>query len=337
MQSAIVGSTLKTWLRIDLTHLQDGTVAKCVAFLAPFQSETTIFDTVKFLINRARTAVDQQTVTFYKREAHSLDLQPIDREKPSTKPLFARPKLEQFIAGKVYWLAFRAADRPGEIWIADPWDAEYLGVTVKDLSQSAYVLRARGLLELDSTLEIGRPADKLLTVGWPAAIESTTATTGSQNYTLSLLPRKEKLIEDLRSALSQPSDLALLVVDLDQFKQVNDTREHTEGDACLECVVKVIGDILGRKGTLYRWGGDEFAVLLPDFSTDEAYATAERIRRAILAASPGGDIMVTVSIGVCGSDRLDGRNAETILDLADKAMYASKRAGKNSVTCWPVA
>jgi diguanylate cyclase (GGDEF)-like protein len=336
MESVISDSVLRTWLRVGLTDLRDGTLAKCVAFLAPFQSERTVFDTVKSVINRARTAVDQKVVRFYKREAHPQTLQPIDRDTPSTIPASSHAEIERFIAGKVYWLAFRVADRPGETWIADPWDAEYLSVTVKELSQSAYVLRARGLLELDSDREFARPADKLLTTGLPAALESMSAPGESQRCTLSALPKKEKLISDVRGALSQPSDLALLVIDLDEFKQVNDTKGHAEGDACLERVVNVIGDILRRKGTLYRWGGDEFAVWLPNFSTDEAYATAERIRRAILAANPGGDIAVTASIGICGSDRVDNRSAEAMLDAADKAMYASKRTGKNRVTCWPV-
>jgi hypothetical protein len=218
-----------------------------------------MFDTVESVINRARTGVDQKIVTFYKPEAHPQNLQPIDRDTPTTIPASSQAEIERFIAGKVYWLAFRVADRPGETWIADPWDAEHLGVTVKDLSQSAYVLRARGLLELDSTLEFGRPADKFLMAGWPSALGSTIASDEPQKFKLSALPKKDKLIADVRGVLSQPSDLALLVIDLDQFKQVNDTKGHAEGDACLERVVKAIGDILGRKGTLYRWGGDEFA------------------------------------------------------------------------------
>jgi diguanylate cyclase (GGDEF)-like protein len=104
----------------------------------------------------------------------------------------------------------------------------------------------------------------------------------------------------------------------------------------LERVIKAIGSALGRKGTLYRWGGDEFAVILPDFSTEEALGTAERIRRAIEEAKPGGDIAVTASLGICANDRLETTTAEALLDSADKAMYASKKNGKNRVTPWPV-
>ena len=104
----------------------------------------------------------------------------------------------------------------------------------------------------------------------------------------------------------------------------------------MENVVKTIGGALGRKGTLYRWGGDEFAISLPDFSTDEALSTAERVRRAIEEAKAGGNIPVTASVGVCDTDRLQDSQAETLLESADKAMYASKKNGKNRVTSWPI-
>jgi len=98
-----------------------------------------------------------------------------------------------------------------------------------------------------------------------------------------------------------------------------------------------IGAVVGRKGIIYRWGsGDEFAVCLPDFSTEEAQATAERIKFAVEQAKPGGEITVTTSIGVCASDRVESRSAKEILDCADKAMYESKRLGKNRVTIWPL-
>ena len=151
------------------------------------------------------------------------------------------------------------------------------------------------------------------------------------------LLNKQKLIEDVRSLLKRRAGIALLVIDLDHFKSVNDTKGHQEGDACLERVVKAIGSVLGRKGVLYRWGGDEFAVSLPDFSTQEAHATAERIRCAVEQSKPCGDLSVTTSIGVSGVDQMTNASAEDLLTAADKAMYISKRQGKNRVTSWSVA
>ncbi len=151
------------------------------------------------------------------------------------------------------------------------------------------------------------------------------------------LPNKEKLIADVGSFLTRRAGIALLVIDLDNFKSVNDTKGHQEGDACLDRVVKAIGNVLGRKGILYRWGGDEFAVSLPDFSTEEAHATAERIRVAVEQAKPGTDVRVTTSIGVTGNEQINNGSAEDLLTAADKAMYTSKEQGKNRVTSWSLA
>jgi diguanylate cyclase (GGDEF)-like protein len=151
------------------------------------------------------------------------------------------------------------------------------------------------------------------------------------------LPNKEKLIADVCNQLRRQAGIALLVIDLDHFKTVNDTKGHQEGDSCLDRVVRVIGGVLGRKGVLYRWGGDEFAVSLPDFSTEEAQATAERIRLAVEQAKPGVDVTVTTSIGVSANDKMNNGSAEDMLTAADTAMYTSKRQGKNRVTSWPVA
>lgn len=158
-----------------------------------------------------------------------------------------------------------------------------------------------------------------------------------QPRNLASLPNKEKLIADVNSFLTRKAGLALLVIDLDHFKNVNDTKGHQEGDDCLARVVKVIGSVLGRKGILYRWGGDEFAVALPDFSSKEAHGTAERIRGAVEQSKPGGDLPVTTSIGVSGVDQMTNGSAEDLLNTADKAMYKSKRQGKNRVTSWSVA
>lgn len=149
------------------------------------------------------------------------------------------------------------------------------------------------------------------------------------------LPQKEQLLKDSETLLRQHPTWALLVIDLDNFKSVNDMKGHPEGDACLDRIIRTIGKAIGRKGRIYRWGsGDEFAVLLPDFSSDEALATAERLRKAVEESKPGGEIAVTASIGVCGTDRTESRSTEEILSFADKAMYESKNSGKNRVTAW---
>lgn len=337
VQSGVSGSTFATVFLVDVIDQTDGKIAKCaVDLVRGFGSNATPFYEVQRVVNRVRAAVDENKLNFYDVGAHIEQFQrikPDDRETLSTR---TQAQIERYLAGKAYFMGFRAVTVPGEVWVADPWDADYLGVSLKDLSQAAYVLRARSLVQLDTTLTFARPADKLVTEGWPAALGAASEAERPAKLSLSNLPKKDELITDAAKLLKREAGLALLVIDLDNFKAVNDTKGHPEGDACLERVVKAIGGVLGRKGTLYRWGGDEFAVTLPDFSTEEAVATAERVRRAVEETKPGHDIPVTTSIGVSASDRMSSTTAEELLAAADKAMYVSKDQGKNRVKSWPV-
>lgn len=338
IQAAVVDNKHSAWLLTNVINAMQGHIAKCCLNVErPFAySGRTTLDDLRTATNRIRDAIDEGTVTFYDPRSHPDSYQRVGDDSRRQSPTRSPAEIEKFIAGKTYLLAFQIPDVPSEVYAADPWDAEYLGVSKKELSQSAYVLRARGLIDLDTTLGFARPSDRLVTAGWPAAIDSTVPTAAGQVVSLSRLPKKDELLVALKNFLARSSEVAVVVIDLDKFKQVNDTRGHAEGDACLEQVIKVIGSALGRKGTLYRWGGDEFAVVLPDFSTEEALATAERVRKVIEEAKAGGEIPVTASVGVCANDRLQSATAETLLDSADKAMYTSKRNGKNRVTSWPL-
>ncbi len=141
--------------------------------------------------------------------------------------------------------------------------------------------------------------------------------------------------EELQSAVARLAGetIAVIYFDLDNFKSVNDTGGHSAGDACLATVAEVVGNTIAQKGKLYRYGGDEFVVVLRNFSTSEASATAERIRTAIQQASPGGEIKVTTSIGVAATD-MESIDRNRLIQAADVAMYQSKRSSKNCVTVW---
>lgn len=336
-ESAIVGNSLQSWLRVEVSNKVDGRVALCALpeMFAPFDNATP-FSKVRSVINSVRTAIDREEVTFYERGRHPNEYQKISRgaTQPVSKPSAA--EIEQFVAGKTYWLGFKAAEAPGHAWIADPWDGDYLGgVRPKEMTQAGFVLQARKLVELDRSLSYARPSDKLVTQG-PSALDLLGSVQEPKKLSLSTVPGKEQMVKDVTSALERKFELALIVIDLDNFKSVNDSKGHPEGDACLERTIQVIGRALGRKGTLYRWGGDEFSVMLADFSTEEAHATAERIRHAVEEAKPGKDIPVTTSIGVSGTDRIAKMSVKELFEAADRAMYVSKRGGKNRVTSWPV-
>ena len=147
---------------------------------------------------------------------------------------------------------------------------------------------------------------------------------------LTQLPGKPILLSDLKKTLDSHELIAIIFVDLDGFKQVNDTLGHDEGDNCLKRVVELTGAVIVGKGKLYRPGGDEFVVTFPNFNRHEAAATAERIRAAIDEGNLGGEMKVTVSIGVADSESKAATDATALFKIADAAMYVAK-GKKNSV------
>jgi diguanylate cyclase (GGDEF)-like protein len=155
---------------------------------------------------------------------------------------------------------------------------------------------------------------------------------------LARLPTKDVLLKDLSQQIRDHPPVSVIFVDLDNFKGVNDQFGHLEGDKCLIDVVRTIGAAIQGKGKLYRYGGDEFCVLLPNYSTAEGHMTAERIRAAIEAKPPvRGSVKVTTSIGVASSEMRGLEDPEKLVDSADRAMYSAKRTTKNRVCVWEKA
>ena len=131
--------------------------------------------------------------------------------------------------------------------------------------------------------------------------------------------------------------LALLLVDVDHFKRYNDSLGHRLGDDCLRAIAQLLHGCARRAGDLVaRYGGEEFALLLPHTGADEAAAIAQACLDAVDGAElphPDSPLAahVTLSIGVAGLAADPARAAETLLEAADAAMYAAKRAGRHRV------
>jgi diguanylate cyclase (GGDEF)-like protein len=151
------------------------------------------------------------------------------------------------------------------------------------------------------------------------------------------LPGREILFRDVQIATHGGKIAAVIFIDLDGFKAVNDTLGHANGDKCLEKVAELLGIVAVGRGKVYRYGGDEFVLLFVNATTAEAAATGERIRSVIEAENVGGVVKVTTSIGVIGTDFLQTGTAQELVDAADKAAYVSKSDGKNRVTVGPPA
>jgi diguanylate cyclase (GGDEF)-like protein len=147
--------------------------------------------------------------------------------------------------------------------------------------------------------------------------------------------RGEAAREIARAARTR-TPLALGIIDIDHFKQVNDTYGHPAGDAVLAAVAATAAALLRPYDLIGRVGGEEFAFVLPSSPLREAIEVAERLREAISFALPGqapaGRVtpQVTVSIGVAAADR-PGWDLGTYLNHADQALYAAKGAGRDAV------
>jgi diguanylate cyclase (GGDEF)-like protein len=143
---------------------------------------------------------------------------------------------------------------------------------------------------------------------------------------------KETLNTLLKEAAKNGSSLAILFLDLDQFKYVNDTMGHAAGDTLLQTVAIRIHQILPKHAVLARMGGDEFTVLIPKMDTsDIAARTAESIVDALKSSFPlnYNEVYITTSIGVSVFPE-DGKDADTLMKNADTAMYRAKDKGRNN-------
>jgi diguanylate cyclase (GGDEF)-like protein len=130
---------------------------------------------------------------------------------------------------------------------------------------------------------------------------------------------------------------SVLIVDLDHYKAINDRYGHVAGDTVLSAAADRISLCLRRIDLLSRYGGDEFAILLPETGMEGATEAAERIRRAVAKTTvkkAGKSIFLTASIGIAAHDPARSADWMQLLDEADKALYQAKAAGRNRVACW---
>jgi diguanylate cyclase (GGDEF)-like protein len=122
---------------------------------------------------------------------------------------------------------------------------------------------------------------------------------------------------------------ALLLMDIDHFKAINDQHGHLVGDRVITQVAAVLGRVLDADALLFRYGGEEFAVVLPGSDERTAASLAERLRHAV-EQGDFGEVAVTISVGVAAWKPHESTMAQA-LDAADHGLYAAKRGGRNRV------
>ena len=159
-------------------------------------------------------------------------------------------------------------------------------------------------------------------------LANTDALTGATNRRHFL----ELCDKELQRARRYGRPMALLMMDVDHFKRINDSHGHALGDEVLKRLVETCQADLRGQDVLGRLGGEEFAVVMPECTLEAAETVAERLRRTLAAntvPAAGESVNFTISIGVV--DWAPERSLEATLERADKAMYAAKSAGRNRV------
>jgi len=167
------------------------------------------------------------------------------------------------------------------------------------------------------------------------ALAGTDSHTGMANHRTIML----QLDSEISRARRYGHSFTILFCDIDHFKRINDTYGHMSGDMALRHFARVVSQVLRNDDSVGRWGGEEFLVLLPETSGENALIVAERVRMAV-AARPlicNDKIELTCSIGVAALPR-DAMTRDDLVAAADAAMYAAKADGRNRVcSALPVA
>lgn len=147
-----------------------------------------------------------------------------------------------------------------------------------------------------------------------------------------------RLDEEMRRALRYQHPFALLILDIDHFKDYNDTHGHPQGDQLLRELARVFQNGVRASDVVARYGGEEFAIILTETDRESAYLAAEKIRAAVSAgdfsqaeAPPGGHVTVSLGLATFPEDAAD---VEALLKCADEALYRAKRSGRNRVVVY---
>ncbi|HET8799822.1 MAG TPA: sensor domain-containing diguanylate cyclase [Marinobacter sp.] len=177
----------------------------------------------------------------------------------------------------------------------------------------------------------------ILDISGRKALENELEKLATQDPLTGLCNRRELsriLDEELARATRYQRSLAVLWIDVDHFKDINDTHGHAAGDSVLRSVSQLLAGSIRTVDAIGRFGGEEFVIVLPEMDAESAQDTADRLRRRIAdTPQPLGDgqtVTLTVSVGISAYPE-HGQTADQLCAAADKAMYLAKERGRNCV------
>ncbi|HEX7735727.1 MAG TPA: diguanylate cyclase [Ktedonobacteraceae bacterium] len=268
-----------------------------------------------------------QTVNAIQRDARTSELSAGRRgEAPGPRALWKRvlPSVLALVFGLLIFLIWLngAQTFPGQIFIV------YIGgLGMLVLMLLRQILAMYQIGGLQATLQgKNRSLDLLNTQLERQA--TTDSLTGLPNHRA----LAEKLDEFLERTRATSTSCALIFMDIDHFKDINDTYGHLTGDRVLSRFTEIVSATVRRCDAIGRWGGEEFVAILPETELEEARAVAEQIRVATIqqSATCAQGVRLTCSLGVATYPQ-DASEREELIKLADRAMYMAKRLGRDQV------
>ena len=200
----------------------------------------------------------------------------------------------------------------------EPVDAEWISSELRDHSVTyLYLLASTSFVFAVLGYALGTQQDLLVE----------TAVTDPLTRLYNRRHMEDRLREEIARAARHEQPFALILIDLDGLKEINDLHGHEAGDIALRAVADSLRKVCRISDVAARFGGDEFAVLAPLTAAPEALKLAERIRTALKEHSPGAPL--SVSIGVADNGDGSVTQPETLYATADKALYTAKEGGKD--------
>ncbi len=149
----------------------------------------------------------------------------------------------------------------------------------------------------------------------------------------------DKDLQEVEASISSYGEgtFTLVIVDLDKFKEINDTHGHLVGDAVLKQFARLLREQFDSSGTVYRYGGDEFAILSPGFGMDEIIpklnAFRTRLKNSVFTAN-GGKLKIKLTASIGASQWNSGKTINQIIQEADKMLYEAKGSGRDCIKCF---
>ncbi|MFH1683835.1 MAG: GGDEF domain-containing protein [Candidatus Margulisiibacteriota bacterium] len=253
---------------------------------------------------------------------------------PAKHPSRPAPSKVPTLASRLWNLDLRAAIPRAQV-LGTEVNEKLYGLSFAALSGKvrrksndiAEALRSAALLALDTEGRIKALNAKI------AELEKMTTIDGLTGLYVKDSFNKQLTKEITRNRRSPEEKLSVIMLDIDHFKKINDTHGHPVGDEVLVQIAEVMKECVHRAGDyVARWGGEEFAIILPETGKEGARAVAERLRGAVEGhkfETEKGTLRVTISVGVAGLEKT--QKMGELIEFADRALYKAKHNGRNQV------